>query len=103
MKIVEALRQGGKGAVLADETNGVVRLWTSARPFRDGRALRALRKSFPAAEICGDNLLRLGGFRSLAEAHQALAEAKMNSSSPAIRGLFRYDMPESLATLKHLA
>ena len=59
MKIKEALCQGGKGAVLADEANGVVRLWTSSKPFLDGRVLRALRRSFPAAEICGDNFLRL--------------------------------------------
>jgi hypothetical protein len=103
MKIMEALRQGGKGAVLADETNGVVRLWTLARPFRDGRALRALRRFFPTAEIRGDDLIRLGGFSSLADAHRFLAEAKTTSSSSAIRGLFRYDVPESLATLKQIS
>lgn len=100
MKIIKAVKQGGEGAVLADEHVGVVRLWTLAEPFRDGRTLRALRRFFPAAELRGD-LLRLGGFRSLLEAQKAAAEAKMTSSSLAVQRLFRYDVPESLATIKH--
>ncbi len=102
MKIIEALRQGGEGAVLADEHAGVVRLWTLAESFRDGRIMRALRRFFPHVESKGE-FLRLGGFRSVVEAQHWVAEAKMTSWSPAVRHLFRYDVPESLATLKHYA
>lgn len=103
MKILMALRQGGEGAVLADENSGVVRLWTLSEFFRDGRTMRALRRFFPYAEVRGEVLLRLGGWRSLVDAHHPLAEAKMNSSSPAVQALFRYDVPESRATLKHIS
>jgi len=102
MKIVTALRQGGEGAVLADENHGVVRLWTLSFPFRDGRIMRAIRRFFPYLEVQGE-ILRLGGFHSLAEAHGVIAEAKMTSSSQAVQGLFRHDVPESLATIKHYA
>lgn len=101
MKIVEALQQNGQGAVLADEHAGVVRLWVLVGLFRDGRVLRALKKFFPYTEMHGEKILRLGGFRSLAEAHAAIAEAKMTSSSLAVQRLFRFDVPESLATIKH--
>ncbi len=102
MKILDALRQSGEGAVLADENSGIVRLWTLAEPFRDGRMMRALRRFFPHLEIRGE-ILRLGGFQSLAEAHHWLAEAKTTSCSATVQGLFRFDVPESLATIKHYA
>ncbi len=102
MRIIDTLVKGGEGAVLADENSGVVRLWTLSCPFRDGRTMRALRRFFPCAEVRG-NILRLGGWRSLVEAQHPLAEAKMTSSSPAVQGLFRYDVPESLSTLEHYA
>ena len=103
--IVAALRTAPEGAVLADEGHGtgIVRLWTLVAPFRDGRTMRVLRRFFPDAEAYGKNLLRLGGFRTLAEAHRVIAEAKMTSLSPAVQGLVRWDTPESLPTLKHLA
>ena len=100
MKIIAALEQGGEGAVLADENNGVVRLWTLAWPFRNGATMRALKRFFPYLEVRGE-IIRLGGWATVMEAHHPLAEAKMRSSSPAVQGLFRYDVPESLATLTH--
>ena len=102
MKIVDALRQGGEGAVLADENSGVVRLWTLSVPFHDGRRMRALRRFFPHLEVCRE-IIWLGGFHSLAEAHHWLAEAKMTSCSAAVKRLFRFDVSESLATIKHYA
>jgi hypothetical protein len=100
MKIIEALEKDAAGAVLMDENSGVVRLWTLfAEKFRDGRTSKALKRFFPALEIRG-NLVRLGGYYSVSEAHRALAEAKMTSYSPYIQGLYRFDTPESLATLK---
>ena len=100
MKILEALEGVNAGGVLADEYKGLVRLWTLSSPFLDGRKMRTLRRFFPSAEVLG-RILRLGGFRSLAEAHAAIAEAKMTSSSLAVQRLFRYDIPESLTTIKH--
>lgn len=102
MKILDALKLGGEGAVLADENSGIVRLWTLRGPFHDGRTMRALRRFFPHLDVMGE-IIRLGGFRSLAEAHHVIAEAKMTSWSPAVQRLFRFDMPESLATIKHYA
>ncbi len=102
MKIVDVLKREEEGAILADENGGIVRLWVLTGPFRDGRVLRALKRFFPDAEIWGE-LLRLGGFRSLLEAQKTVAEAKMTSRSIAVQGLFRYDVPESLATIKHLS
>ena len=106
MKIIDALNQAPQEdglPVLADEGHGIVRLWTLVGPFSDGRTMRALRRFFPAAEIKNRELLRLGGFRSLAEAQSTVAEAKMTSSSPAVQSLVRYDVPESLATIKHFS
>jgi len=100
MKILEALRQGGEGAILADEFSGVVRLWTLSEPFQDGRIMRALRRFFPHLEVRG-GILRLGGFHTLVEAQHCVAEAKMASYSVTVQHLFRYDVPESLATIKH--
>lgn len=102
VKIYKVLLKGGEGAVLADENSGIVRLWALAEPFRDGRVMRALRRFFPHLEVRGE-ILRLGGFHSLAEAHHWLAEAKMTSCSATIKKLFRFDVPESLATIKHFA
>lgn len=45
-------------------------------------------------------LIRLGGYHSVSKAHRALADAKMTSYSPHVQGLYRFDDPESLATLK---
>jgi len=102
VKIIDALRQGGEGAVLADENSGIVRLWTLAEPFRDGRTMRTLRRFFPHLEVRGE-IIRLGGFRSLEEAHHVIAEAKIDSLSSAVKCLFRFDLPESSATIKHYA
>lgn len=100
MKIVNALREGKSGAVLMDENSGVVRLWLlSTEKLRDGRTLTALKKFFPHLEI-KEELIRLGGYCSVSEAHRALVDAKMTSCSPHIQGLYRFDVPESLASLK---
>lgn len=102
MTIIGILRAAEPGSVLADEAIGVVRLWTLAGPFRDGRTMRVLRKYFPSLQVRGE-MIRLGGWRSLVEAHHPLAEAKMTSSSPMIQRLVRCDVPESLTTLRHIA
>lgn len=100
MKISEALSKGGEGAILADENNGIVRLWTLTSLFRDGRAMRALKRFFPHLEVRGE-IIRLGGFNTLVEAQYVVAEAKINTFSFAVRRLFRFDVPESLKTIKH--
>jgi hypothetical protein len=102
VKIRDALKLGGEGAVLADENSGIVRLWTLTEPFHDGRVMRALRRFFPYLEVRGE-IIRLGGFNTLVEAQRCLAEAKVDTSSLAVRKLFRFDLPESLATIKHYA
>lgn len=101
MKILDALLEEGPGGVLADEGHGVVRLWTLAAPFRDGRVWVALVRVFPHAERYGAHLIRLGGWSSLQEAQSDMAD-KVFSYSPAVSGLYRFDVPESLATLKHV-
>ncbi len=102
MKILEALRNGEEGAVLVDENSGIVRLWTLTEPFCDVRTMRALKRFFPYTESKGE-FLRLAGVRSVQEANAAIADAKTSSFSPAVQHLFRYDVPESLATLKHIS
>jgi hypothetical protein len=102
MEIISALKMGGEGSVLADEFSGIVRLWTLAKPFQDGRKMRSLKRFFPYLEVKGE-FIRLGGYPSVSEAQHWVAEAKMTSWSPAVQNLFRYDVPESLATLKHIS
>lgn len=102
MKIVDALQTAPEGAVLADEADGVVRLWTLSRSFGHGSTRRALARWFPSLEVRG-GIIRLGGFATLAEAHGVLADAKMGTTSKVVQGLFRYDVPESLATIRHIA
>lgn len=100
MKIIDALKKGDAGAVLMDENSGVVRLWIlSTDNLKDGRTLKALKRFFPHLEI-KEELIRLGGYCSVSEAHRALVVAKMTSHSPDVQGLYRFDVPESLATLK---
>ena len=102
MKIREALEAGGEFAVLADESHGIVRLWTLSRPFRDRRVLRALQRFFPDLQVRG-RIIRLGGFRTLVDAQQLLAEAKVTSMSRLVMSLSRYDIPESAGTIRHVA
>lgn len=101
MNIINALLRVGLGAVLADENNGVVRFWTLYEPFWDGRRLYALRRYFPNLEVRGP-FLRLGGFRSLTGANQDLDKARAITTSLAIKKLFRFDLPETIATIKHI-
>lgn len=90
----------GDGRVLADASFGIVRGWCE-NPG-DGRTLRSLRKFFPDAEVYGGNLVRLGGFRRFAgkgSLVEALADAKMQSSSPFVQALHIFDCPEGMQTI----
>ena len=82
----------GNGRVLADANAGIVRGWCE-NPG-DGRTLRAIRRFFPDAEVYGGNLVRLGGFRRFAgkgSLVEALADAKMQSSSPFVQALHLFE------------
>jgi hypothetical protein len=100
MNIINGLLRMEKGAVMVDENHGVVRLWTLFDPFRDGRTRRALEVYFPQMEVRGP-IIRLGGFYSLELAEQQLTYAREISTSLSIRKLYRFNVPESIATLRH--
>jgi hypothetical protein len=91
----------GNGRVLADASHGIVRGWCE-NPG-DGRTLRAIRKFFPGAEVYGQDLVRLGGFRRFAGGEDslvtALAEAKLQSRSPFVQSLHLFDCPEGMQTI----
>lgn len=95
MKIVDALLEKEMGAVLADENNGVVRLWTLHLPFWDGRTLHALRHYFSNLEVRG-GIIRLGGFRSWEEAKKALESTRVVSRSLSIRKLYCMNLLSSV-------
>ncbi len=101
-RIIDVLQAQKTFAVLADERNKIVRLWTLSHPFKDGRKERALKRFFPDLEVRGE-IIRLGGYQSLVSAHADIADAKTTSHSKAVQNLFRYDTPESLATLTQLS
>ena len=99
-KIINVLRREGPFGILADERNNIIRLWTLSFPFTDGRKLRALRRFFPNLEVNGE-IIRLGGYSSLAEAQRDVAEAKMRSCSKNVNSLYRFDTSESILTIKN--
>ena len=101
-KIIDVLKSANTGAVLFDERNNTVRLWTLSQSFLDGRKLRALRRFFPSLEINGE-IIRLGGYNSLAEGNRSLAEAKVYSRSREVNNLYHFDTDESVRTIKHLS
>lgn len=90
----------GDGRVLADASHGIVRGWCE-NPG-DGRTMRSLCKFFPGAEVYGQDLVRLGGFRRFAGKDSlvsALADAKMKSHSHFVQALHLFDCPEGMQTI----
>lgn len=99
MKIIDVLLERGCFSVLADQYKDIVRLWTLSAPFQDGRTLKALQRFFPDLEVSG-RIIILGRYKTLAEAHHDVAQAKVFSSSKSVQSLFRFDTEESLKTIK---
>jgi hypothetical protein len=92
VKITRISEVVGEGRVLADANHGIVRGWCE-NP-RDGRTLRAIRRFFPDAEVYGQNLVRLGGFRRFSGEDslvEALTNARLKSRSQFIKDLYLFE------------
>ena len=100
-KIKDVLENAPLGATMFDEHNDEVRLWTLSHPFKDGRKLRALKKFFPYLDVRG-RIIKLGGYNTLVDGMHDLAMAKVYSCSNSVQTLYKFDTPESLASIKHM-